>query len=381
MIRSRQPDAVLVMHSPFAYKALPYLRLVADGRPILDFTHIDEHDWYSGGYTRLSLEHSHELDLEITATEYLKRWLVERGADETRIEPCHINIDPAEPEHPSTRADFGLPEGVPIIFYPCRLIDQKQPPVLAKTVLELSRRGQQFLVLIAGDGPFEPWLKAFVRKNGLDRFVRFLGPQPNAQVRQLMPLVDVVFLPSKNEGIAVAFYEAMAAGVAVVGADVGGQRELVTPDCGVLVQRGTEEEEALRYADVLVGLLEAPEQRQRLGEAGRARILAQFTLERMGERMEVLLRRAADLAASDPRPEPSADEAGQSALEAVRLVPWTSWGPALSGKSPLWRFRVMFLWGLVIVGGPLYRLGLRLGFRRMESLRQTLIRLLNPGAR
>src|SRR6185369_11345918 len=49
--------------------------------------------------------------------------------------------------------------------------------------------------------------------------------------------------------------EAMACGVPVVGADVGGQRELVTPDCGVLVERGSEREEAARYARALAELL------------------------------------------------------------------------------------------------------------------------------
>ena len=34
----------------------------------------------------------------------------------------------------------------------------------------------------------------------------------------------------------------MAMEVVPVGADVGGQRELVTPECGVLVKRGSNEE-------------------------------------------------------------------------------------------------------------------------------------------
>src|SRR5262249_39837361 len=67
LIRSRRPDAILVMHSPFAYNALPYLRWIADGRPLLDFTHIDEHDWYDGGYARLSLDNRALLDLQVTA--------------------------------------------------------------------------------------------------------------------------------------------------------------------------------------------------------------------------------------------------------------------------------------------------------------------------
>ena len=65
-----------------------------------------------------------------------------------------------------------------------------------------------------------------------------LGGVPNEKMRDLLAAADIFFLPSRWEGIALAIYEAMSMGVAVVGAIVGGQAELVTPECGVLIPRG-----------------------------------------------------------------------------------------------------------------------------------------------
>lgn len=321
VIRSRQPDLILISCSDFAYKALPFLRQVAPGTPVADYCHVVEEYWLAGGHPRLSVDNRELLDLQITASEQVKSWMVLQGADPERIEVCHINIDPEGGAHPS-RADLRLPDDVPVILYPCRLVFQKQPPVFAKTLRELNRRGHRFLAVVAGDGPYRAWLESFVARHSLQHCVRFLGRQPTNRIRGVIAAADCVFLPSSSEGIAVVLFEAMAEGVPVVAADVGGQRELVTADCGVLVPRADEEAEVQRYADAIGELLVNPERRRAMGEAGRARIRAHFTLDMMGERMQDLLERAQQLAAAKPRRVPSAEEASAAALEAIRLVPW-----------------------------------------------------------
>jgi glycosyltransferase involved in cell wall biosynthesis len=371
LVRSRRPDAILVMHSPFAYNALPYLRSLADGRPLLDFTHIDEHDWYDGGYARLSLDNHEQFDLEITASAYLKSWLVARGADAARIEPCYIGVAPSEPA--PLRGD------PPVVLYPCRIIDQKQPAVFFETIAELRRRGVELEAVVAGDGPLLPWLRAAVARAGLD-CVRFLGEVPLARVLELMRDADVVFLPSKNEGIAASFYEALAAGVPVVGADVGGQRELVTPECGILLPRGSESDEVQGYADALAPLLGDAERRRTLGAAGRVRITEGFTLDAMGERMVELIRRAEELARTQPRAAVTPEAARAAALNAVRAAPFTSLGPVIAAGTPLWYVRLVLLRALIVVGRPVYQLGLRLGFRWIDPLKRRLVRALSPGA-
>ena len=71
-----------------------------------------------------------------------------------------------------------------------------------------------------------------------------------------------------------------------MGADVGGQKELVTPECGYLVCRSDDpEEEVERYAAVLEDLLANPERIATMGRAGRERVVENFRLEDMGRRM------------------------------------------------------------------------------------------------
>jgi hypothetical protein len=135
-----------------------------------------------------------------------------------------------------------------------------------------------------------------------------------------MAAADIFFLPSKWEGIALSLYEAMACSLPVVGADVGGQRELVTPECGVLMARSDEETEAEQYAQVLAELLEDPRRCQEMGQAGRRRVEAHFRLGQMGEKMVFLLQAAMRLHAAQPRPVSSLGLGRACAAQAVEYV-------------------------------------------------------------
>ena len=377
LIHSRQPDVVLIGNSLFAYEALPYLRLAANGIPIVDYCHMEEDYWLDGGYPRKSVEHRASLDLQITSSEYLKNWMAEQGADRERIEVSYTNIDLRDTSRQPTRAMLGFPEGVPLLVYACRVTEQKQPAIFAKALRELRRQDQPFLALVVGEGPYLQWLRRFTRRNGLRRHVRFLGSVPNTRVRELMAVADCVFLPSKHEGIALTLYEAMAEGVPVVAADVGGQRELVTPDSGVLLERGGDE--PARYAGVLAALLADPERRRMMGEAGQARIRDGFTLVLMGARMRSLLEHAGELARSAPRSSPTKEQAREAAIKAVRLAARTSVPAVYRSESLPSRTRLVLLRWVKAGGTPLYELSLRLGFHWAEAVKQRVERLLSRG--
>jgi len=377
LIGSRRPDAILISNSLFAYGALPYLRRVAGRTPIIDYCHSVVEDWLDGGYPKLSVERQDSLDLHITSSAALKEWMVGRGGDSKRIEVCYIGTAQDTRTRPLSRAQLSLPERDAIILYPCRITHEKQPAVFGKTLLELRRRDHMFHALVVGDGPYLEWLRTFVKRNDLEDSVSFLGYQPNERVRELMSVADCVFLPSKFEGISAVFYEAMAEGVPVVGADVGGQRELVAPGCGVLVSPGSEDEEVRRYTEVLAELLDDPDGRQRMGEAARARISADFTLDAMGDRMEALLQRAGEFAVSSPSSAPTEEEARKAAFEAVRIASWTS-SARFSFGPVSWWVRHAFFRALRAVGMPVYRLGMKLGLHWLQPLKDRVFHALFP---
>jgi len=373
LIHSRQVDAVLITHSELGYELLPYLRAHAPHVTYVDYCHIEEEAWKAGGYPRMAAESQPMLDLNIVSSHHLKGWMTRHGADPDRIRVCTTNVDtdlwrPDAAERVAVRRELGVDESTPLVLFAGRLHPQKQPAVLAETLWHLSRENLPFVAVLAGDGPERPWLEAWLMKRGLQHRVRLLGAVPNPRLQRLMRAADVFFLPSQWEGIALTFFEAMASGLPVVGADVGGQRELVTPECGVLIPRSTEKAEARRYAEVLAELLRNPVRRRALGEAGRKRTADFFRLEEMGNGMRALLDEADRLRQCHPRPGVPlgmARQCARQAAECIRLSQWCAqlWTGRDGGGLRFRTYRT-----IARLASPAYRFAGRRGWTWFFSL-------------
>ena len=326
LIGSRRPDAVLIASSREAYRYLPYLRAQFPDLPILDYLHFVTPDWMDGGIPRLSTLYQPFLDLTGVSSGHVKEWMVARGADGSRILGCHPGVDthfwrPDLDCRARVREQLGLDEETALILYVGRLEAQKQPDVFAATMQRLAALELPFLALAVGDGSWRGWLEEFIAGHGLGEQVRLTGALPPAGVRELMAAGDVLFLPSANEGIATVFFEAMASGLVPVGADVGGQRELITPEVGFLLPRSTPEQEAEAYAEVLADLIRDPAKRAHLAAASRERIEHHFNLELLGERMLALIQAAAAnrRKAGPPPVQALAHHSARAAVEYVRV--------------------------------------------------------------
>jgi glycosyltransferase involved in cell wall biosynthesis len=392
LIKSRQADVVLVSHSELAYQLLPYFRAHLPKVTFVDFCHIEE-QWKNGGYPRMAVQYQEYLDANIVSSEHLKRWMVEQGAESDRIHVCYTNVDlavwrPSGAKRNLVRRDLTLDENLPVILYAGRICPQKQPQLFAATILRLHELGLTFTVLVAGDGPDLEWLRSFVGKYKLRHRIWLLGPVSSERMQQLFAAADIFFLPSEHEGISLSIYEAMASELAVVSADVGGQRELVTPDCGVLVERSDEPAETSQYAKVLADLLLDPRRRAEMGEAGRRRVSAHFRLESMGERMLNILDHAVRLSGTRLSPIPSlavGRACASQTVEYFRMVQFTEqlWSER-NGSRPIWNmlnraeWRVTTYSLLRLLYGPLYRRGVKRGrawyFPMAEKLKGALLR-------
>jgi sugar transferase (PEP-CTERM/EpsH1 system associated) len=148
-------------------------------------------------------------------------------------------------------------------------------------------------LIIAGDGPLRGDLEALARELGLEDSAWLPGAR--SDVPELMRAMDVFVLPSINEGISNTILEAMATGRPVVAGRAGGNPELVVDGLtGALYDPGdpnglaTAMEQYVQQADL----------RQSHGEAGRRRVIEQFSLDAMVTRYgefydDVLGRRSA----------------------------------------------------------------------------------------
>ncbi|NPA81620.1 MAG: glycosyltransferase, partial [Epsilonproteobacteria bacterium] len=165
----------------------------------------------------------------------------------------------------------------------------------------LKEKKLNFKAIVAGDGEDFEWLRNYVKDYNLEDVVKLLGAVPNSEVNRLMKASDIFFLSSEWEGIALSIYEAMACGVAIVGSDVGGQKELVTKECGVLISPKDDREEIKEYAAILEDLIKNPIKLKNMGENARKRIEKSFKLDDMGECMDKMLKEAIELHKKDRR--------------------------------------------------------------------------------
>jgi glycosyltransferase involved in cell wall biosynthesis len=346
LITSRRPDVVMVSNSQLGYFLTPYLRSRHPDATFVDLNHMEEPHWQNGGHPRTGSGFQEQLDLSIVVSGHLKRWMCAppRKADPRRIEVCHINANtrlfrPDVATRAEWRSHLRVPDSTPIILYAARLCPQKQPMVFARTMRLLAEMDKPFLALVAGEGELQAQLAGALAEYRLGEHVRMLGPIDAARMPKLMAAADIFFLPSAWEGIALSIYEAMAAGLCVVGADVGGQAELVTPETGVLLpfpERG-EELEAGAYAQTLATLMDDPGRARSIGAAARERIIRHFELDTMGRRMLELLDRARTLHRERPRQIISEAFARELALQGVEMM------RIQELAEELWPFRQKYL--------------------------------------
>jgi glycosyltransferase involved in cell wall biosynthesis/GT2 family glycosyltransferase len=307
IIQSRQPARLFLSNSMLGYHLLPHIVKKYPSLPVIDYVHCDDPGWCNGGYPFLSAIYTAWLAKTLVTSQSLKNWCLERGADKERVSVCYINVDTkkisrSEEQRRVVRQELNLPQDLPLIIYVARLTRQKQPDVLVKTLAKLKEKGGRFKALIIGDGPDREQLLADMEKYKLGETVTYLGSRPNAEVMRYMDAADLFFLPSLYEGIALSIFEAMAKGLPIVGADVGGQSELVANGCGVLVKPSTPAQEANEYAEVLLRLTANPASLREMGLKARRRVEEGFDLEGMVGQMET------ELLNIPARPRPSASD-------------------------------------------------------------------------
>ncbi len=109
-------------------------------------------------------------------------------------------------------------------------------------------------------------LRGSTQRLGIYDRVHFLGQR--SDVRQLLASADLYCQPNAApEPFGISFVEALGAGLPVLSFAMGGVTEIVTSDCGTLVQPG----DVGALADAIAGLLSSPDLRAEMGSRGPVR--------------------------------------------------------------------------------------------------------------
>lgn len=207
-------------------------------------------------------------------------------ADKFVVIPNGVSPLPAD-DTPRTQllAELGLPDNARLIGTIGRLWPQKRMKDLIWAVDLLKVLRDDVHLLIIGEGPQRENLERYRRLVRVEDKVHFLGHR--ADVHRLLPHFDLLALASGYEGLPNVVMEALVTGVPVVASDIPGNRELVVDDeCGYLVPVG----DRAGIARKALKILNDPALRDRLGAAGRQRMLDKFGVPRMVERQAALYR-------------------------------------------------------------------------------------------
>jgi glycosyltransferase involved in cell wall biosynthesis len=200
-------------------------------------------------------------DIVLAVSRPLAGYARERGA--RRVEVLPNAVDPARYPRAQQRSN-GHP---PVAVFAGSLRPWHGIDCLAEAWDLLGDAAPDLLVV--GDGPGRSLLER------ID--ARMTGAVPHAMVPELLARADIglalyaadapdYFSPLK-------LFEYLAAGLATIASDLPGVREAVGPEAAVLMPRG----DARGLADAVAALVADPAGRKRLGDAGRALVLAEHT--------------------------------------------------------------------------------------------------------
>jgi glycosyltransferase involved in cell wall biosynthesis len=204
------------------------------------------------------------------AEEHLQRGVGRR--DQFRTLPSGIDLAPlrrAAGNRAALRARLGWGGEEFVVGTLCRLEPIKGPDLLLAAFAEAALTRPALRLLVAGDGELLPALRDAAERLGVASRVRFeTGWRAPTEI---LPALDLFVLASRNEGMGRALVEAMAAGVPVVGAGVGGVPDLLEGGaCGLLVKA----QDVPDLARAIAALADDPEARTQLSRRGRARSLS-----------------------------------------------------------------------------------------------------------
>lgn len=297
IIESRNIDMVLNTNSQSGYAMLPYIRAKYPTMPIMDYIHMEE--WYNrnGGYSRDSAGVGSVIDKTLFCNQNSEHILIDyfkRNPESVGTVYIGVDADKFNPENYDKKAlqeKYNIPSNRTIISLIARIDYQKRPFLLMEIIKKTVEVKKDVLFLIAGDGPLLPDIKRIARDQGLDPYVRFLGKTDKPD--ELYAISDMTLNCSIKEGLALTAYESLSMGVPVVSCDVGGQKELINKDTGVIVPCLQNEEDIFDFnyqaedvQNYVDGILQISKHLDQYKKACRKRILDGFTIDNMAENME-----------------------------------------------------------------------------------------------
>lgn len=298
IIEKNNIEIIFNTNSTFGYAIIPYLKASYPEIPIMDYIHMEE--WYNrnGGFSRDSSSIASVIDKTYVCNENSENILVEYfKRNKEDIDTIYIGVDEQiynpklfNKEEILKEKNIEVKDKY-IISYICRIAEQKRPYLLLKIIEKLKQERNDFVFVIAGDGPLLNEIKKEATKLKIDENMIFLGNVKDTE--KVYAISDMTINCSIKEGLALTAYESLAMGVPVLSCDVGGQKELINKDVGVIVPCLQKEEDIFNYdyqeeeiIPYVKGINKILGDLQKYKSNARTRILNGFTIDHMVKDIE-----------------------------------------------------------------------------------------------
>jgi glycosyltransferase involved in cell wall biosynthesis len=176
-------------------------------------------------------------------SEYTRQLALKKYKENIRVIPNGVDLSALMPKQI-------LLNDPPRIVFAGRFMEQKNPLQVVHTLHELKEFKWQAAMI--GDGPLMQKIKCAIEEYGLQDRFQLTGWLDPREVLRWFDKSDILFMPSRSEGLPVVGVQALAKGLAIIASRVGGFVDLVDENQnGYLIQ----ETETAQFSTTLSNLL------------------------------------------------------------------------------------------------------------------------------
>lgn len=285
-IESRGVRVVHIMNARLGFDLLPDMTCLPEPPAVVVQMHGEEPD--QRGYVRyVTRRYANLVDAFSVISENLKEIVVAYDIPPSRVEVIHLGVDGEGEFDPARVEPLELDRnGAKRVLWPGRLVRDKDPLLTVEVLARARELGAEFVLDIVGEGHLKEPTRARAEELGVDEMINW--HPPSQEMPRWFRSADLLLMTSLFEGMPLVIYEALAMGVPVVAPALPGNMELMDSQSGVLVEP---RDDADRYAEAIVSLLEDDERRRQMGEHSRRRMLEEFSPKEMGRRHDALYER------------------------------------------------------------------------------------------
>lgn len=265
-LHSNEPRAVTAVWLARVHRRIPFL--------------IARRVGYRLGKSRMALSRYRAATRIVAISNWVAAQLVASGAPKDKLvviyEGIEIPSPPSSESRIAARKRWNIPDTTALLGSVGVLLPDKGHELLIRALTQLRSGFSDRRLLLAGDGPCRNDLERLAKELGVDDRVIFAGFVKD--IAAVYPALDVFLFPSFFEGLGTSLLSAMSYGIPSVAFSCCAFGEIIEDGkSGFLVPQGNVE----AIVKAVTSLLRDRQLSQRVGEAGRARIIEKFSSEQM----------------------------------------------------------------------------------------------------